>query len=65
MSDWSHVKTLEDHGDEPITSFLYDNETGALYSGSWDRNIRVWNITTGKLLTTFNTHSVIWSMIEI
>ena len=64
-TDWSHVKTLEGHGDEPITSFLYDNETDALYIGSWDRNIRVWNITTGKLLTTFNTQSVIWSMIEI
>ena len=64
-TDWSHMKTLDDHGDEPITSFLYDNETEALYSGSWDRNIRVWNINTGKLLTTLNTQSVIWSMIEI
>ena len=65
LTDWSHVKTLEGHGDEPITSFLYDNETDALYSGSWDGVIRVWKISSFKLLKTLKTKLGIWSMMYI
>ncbi|KAJ5313615.1 uncharacterized protein N7443_000499 [Penicillium atrosanguineum] len=35
------------------TLWLHDPARGALVSGSWDRTVRLWNVTTGALQQTF------------
>lgn len=40
-----------------INAFVLSSDRQTLYSGSADRTIRIWNLTTGQLEQTLNGHT--------
>lgn len=39
-----------------VSCMCLDEETGLLYSGSWDRTIKVWRLSDSKCLESINAH---------
>jgi len=47
-------KTLTGHG-KGVRSVSFSNQ-GLLASGSWDRTVKIWNVTTGECIKTLSGH---------
>ncbi len=51
----NYLKTLEGHA-SCVLSVHFDGR-GLLASGSWDKSIRLWEVTTGNCLKTLEGHT--------
>ncbi|KAJ6276584.1 hypothetical protein J3E71DRAFT_395008 [Bipolaris maydis] len=53
---WSAcLQTLEDHGSD-VTSVAFSHDSTRLASGSEDRTVKVWDVSSGECLQTFEGH---------
>lgn len=56
MSSWNCIYTLKDHT-EAVSSLVISSDRKIIASGSWDQRLKIWDMTTGTLLTTTKGHS--------
>ncbi|BBE08560.1 WD40 repeat-containing protein [Mycoavidus cysteinexigens] len=56
-SNWKNLWTLQAHN-EAVTKVVYSPKKGQLASSSWDKTVRLWDITTGSALQILSGHKV-------
>ncbi|RKK77386.1 Vegetative incompatibility protein HET-E-1 [Fusarium oxysporum] len=55
-SNWNAVlQTLEGHADV-VSSVVFSKEGKLIASGSWDKTVKIWNVTTGEEERTLEGH---------
>jgi RNA polymerase sigma factor (sigma-70 family) len=61
----AQVTQLFDESMRGISSLVYSPRGGLLASGSNDRSVRLWDISSGEIITSLNSHKQLVSEIDI
>ncbi|MBW4606442.1 MAG: AAA-like domain-containing protein [Hassallia sp. WJT32-NPBG1] len=62
LAEIQEKNTLEGHS-SGVTSVAFSSDGKTVASGSWDRTIKIWDISTGKLIRTLTGHSQVVSSV--